>query len=911
MKKLKTIMNLRQILAFATVIIGSYQTVNAQANICLGDDITVCTGTSVTVDLCSGQNPTNNQGIVLNNPIVVSLSDDSWSGVVNMGFNFNFYGNSYNQCVIGSNCIISFDLSEANGYCSWALGGAGTMPNPGFDDALHSAMPAYQDINPSAFASPNGSIVYETIGTAPNRMFVVLYQDINFFSCTTVCNYIAAIFYEGSNIIEYHIGDKPLCTAWNGGLAIQGTQNATGTVAHITPGRNNSQWAANQEGMRWTPDSPANTNNYTITNIPYVLVTSPNTTFQWENTLGQTFPYNNGTVTVDPVQSGTIGYFMSGSACGASLGAVTDTSWITGVSSSVSASMTPDICSASIGSVTATPTSGTPPYTFNWPALGANTPTVNNVAAGVYTVNMTDDYGCSSSANIVVTDTPAQFQGSTTVVSCPGGNDGTATAEMVPVLGNVTYQWDDPLGQTTQTAVGLTAGTYNCTVTSDIGCSDVVTVNVTEIPGMIGVITSQSDATCNSGNDGVIEVDVQQGTPPYTYSWDNSTSTSNIANDLYAGTHTCTVTDANGCIITITGTIGEPAALDVTSITPSTQICPEDDIMLSATGAGGSSAYTFTWYENGVQIGTGSDITVDPDQTNTVYCVVLSEACGSPTDSSCTNIYFPTPITPNAVPDEPEKCVEAFFEFTNTSGNGGEIASTVWDFGSTELMTLETGNDSTSFWFTEVGAYDLVMTTTSIYGCVYTDTIKNIMEVKPTPTADFFFSSNPATIFETIVFMQDKSSPDVVQWTWFSPGSNPTTSNSTSPVFVFPEGVVGTYPVTLAVETERGCVDTVTYDFNVVEDILFYAPNAFTPDGDEHNQIWKVEVAGIDIYDFDLYIFNRWGELIWESHDPSVGWDGTYNGQQVPVGMYAWRARVSRLNNDDKVEFHGTINVLR
>jgi gliding motility-associated-like protein len=482
---------------------------------------------------------------------------------------------------------------------------------------------------------------------------------------------------------------------------------------------------------------------------------------------------------------------------------------------------------------------------------------------------------------------------------------------MVPVLGNITYQWDDPAMQTTQTAVGLTAGTYTCTITSDIGCQGVVVVNVTEIPGMIGNIVNQTDVTCNSGNDGFIEVNVIQGTAPYTYSWDNSTSTLNYADDLAVGPHTVTVTDANGCVITVSGVLNEPAPLSINFLTPDTQICPEDDIQLIATGVGGSSPYTFTWYENGTQIGTGDMITVDPDVTNTQYCVELTEACGSPMDSQCNLIYFPTPIIPSAVPDETEKCVEGFFEFTNTSTNIGEIASTYWDFGSNELTGLEIGGDSTSFLFTEVGTYDLIMTATSIYGCVYTDTVKSIMEVKPTPTADFFFSTNPATIFETTVFMQDKSSPDVVSWNWFSPGSNPATSASMNPVLVFPDGVVGQYPVTLAVMTERGCVDTVTYLFNVIEDILFYAPNTFTPDGDEFNQTWVPSISGIDIYNFDLFIFNRWGELIWESHDPSAGWDGTYNGKQVPQGTYVWRARVFNLVNDGKAEFNGFINVIR
>ena len=81
--------------------------------------------------------------------------------------------------------------------------------------------------------------------------------------------------------------------------------------------------------------------------------------------------------------------------------------------------------------------------------------------------------------------------------------------------------------------------------------------------------------------------------------------------------------------------------------------------------------------------------------------------------------------------------------------------------------------------------------------------------------------------------------------------------------------------------------------------------------GDEFNQNWKPQISGIDIYDYDMFIFNRWGELIWESHDPSVGWDGTYQGKPVQNGTYAWRARVTNLYDDGKEEFSGSINLIR
>jgi gliding motility-associated-like protein len=901
-------------LATLSIILASFTSVNAQTTVCLGTDATVCFGSPVIIQDC---NPGVATGTVLANPTNVFLTDDSWSAVVPIGFSFDFYGSSFTQCVIGSNGLVSFNLANANGYCPWALGGVGTIPNPGFAAALNSMMPAYHDINPGA--SPGGSIYYGTIGTAPNRRFVIVYKNLANFGPAGFCADMALIMNETSNTFEFHLGFKSMSPTWNGGLAIQGSQNVLGTVAHITPGRNNTQWVAIQDSRIWTPTAPTNTNDYSITPIPFEVIvnTAVVNNLVWANTLNNTtVPYNAGILNVPIALPGVTGYFLSNSlpvACSNNpVTSSSDTTFITGVTSSVSATMTDDICSSGIGTVTATPNSGLAPYTFNWPGLGnQTTATVNGVFAGNYTVQMWDALGCMSSVNILVGDTPAAFQGSMTVVSCPGGNDGTAFAEMIPMLGNIMYQWDDPLMQTTQTAVGLTAGQYNCTITSDIGCLGVVTIDVIEIPGMIANIANQTDVTCNSGNDGMIELNVIQGAPPYTYSWDNSASTTNVAADLFVGQHIVTITDANGCIITIQGVLNEPTPLSITFVTANTQICPEDDILLEVTGTGGSTPHTFTWSENGTVIGTGDQITVDPSLTNTSYCVVLSEACGSPTDEECTLIYFPTPIVPSAIPDEVEKCVPGYYEFTNTSTNGGEIATTYWDFGSLKLSMLEAGNDSISMWFDKVGTYTLNMTITSVYGCVYEDSVSSIIEVKPTPTADFFFSTNPATIFETSVFMQDKSSFDVVAWDWYSPGSSPMTSSSQSPSFQFPEGVVGEYPITLAVVTERGCVDTVTYIFHVIPDVLFFAPNTFTPDGDEFNQNWKPQISGIDIYDYDMFIFNRWGELIWESHDPSVGWDGTFKGNPVQNGTYAWRARVTNLYDDGKEEFSGSINLIR
>jgi gliding motility-associated-like protein len=880
----------------------------SQVQVCLGTDATVCQGQTVTITNCTSGSGSSGGGIVLTNPSSVTLGDDNWSGAINMGFTFSYYGSNYTQCVIGSNGVISFNLGNAGGYCPWSLTAGQTIPNSGIVGANNSSMICYGDLYPTGATS--GPVQYQTLGTAPNRKFVVLYNGVTMYSCTSQCVYAGYVFYEGTNVIEHFIGSKTVCSTWNSGLAIQGNQNAPGNAAVPVAGRNNTVWTANQDGRRFTPTTAANTSNYTVAQIPYQNINAPGGNLAWANSVGQTFPYNGGVLQINQVLPGTTGYWLTGTSCGVGVGAVSDTTWITRIAVNGTATATTDYCSGGNGTATVTTTAGTSPFSFVWNPSGQTTPIATNLVAGPYTVTITDANGCSKVVNVTVPNSTATFAATSTLVSCPGGSDGTATATMTPALGTISYNWYDAGGQTTATATGLSAGTYNCQVSSSTGCMDTVQVTVTEIPPMIGQIVMQQDASCNSLNDGIIAVSISGGTPQYNYMWNNSASTLPIANDLLAGTHIVTITDANNCVITMTATIGEPSPLQITSLSPDQIICPENSTMLHVQGTGGSSAYTFTWSENGTVIGVGDSIQVDPSATNTTYCVVLSEACGSPTTDSCMTLNFPTPIVPSFISDKPSSCVPGIFTYTNTSNNLGEIASVLLEYGdqSDELIA---GSASATHEYVDAGVYTLTATVTSIYDCVYSGSFPSIVTVIDNPVAEFNMSANPTTIFETTVGMQDKSSGGAVAWQWISPGSIPSASTSANPTFDFPDGVVASYPIQLIVTTAEGCVDTVEHILFVNSDILFFAPNAFTPDGDEFNQHWSFSVSGVDEYNFELLIFNRWGEIIWETHDINASWDGTYHGVLVPQGAYSWIARVKDIYTDKKKEFNGAINVLR
>jgi gliding motility-associated-like protein len=339
-------------------------------------------------------------------------------------------------------------------------------------------------------------------------------------------------------------------------------------------------------------------------------------------------------------------------------------------------------------------------------------------------------------------------------------------------------------------------------------------------------------------------------------------------------------------------------------------ICPGTLITLNASGTGGSSPYIFTWSDGSNTIGTGNSITLEPNASGNQYCVTLSEQCGSPTTQECLIITFPIEIIPNVVPDKPRDCIPGEFTFTNTSSNIGEIAFTQYAFSSGDVYNV-VGSENLTATFPNVGTYDVQMTVTSNYGCVYVVNKPNIVEVTPVPTADFTVSKNPATWFETAIQTSDISEGNIVNWDWSSAGAVSIANGGPSAILTYPEGQVGTYPITLTVTTAEGCSDSITLEIQIVPDIILYVPNTFTPDDDEHNQTWSIFIDGIDFENFKLVLYNRWGELVWETNDAKASWDGTYNGKLVQGGTYIWKISFKERDNDGKKFYTGFVNVLK
>lgn len=124
----------------------------------------------------------------------------------------------------------------------------------------------------------------------------------------------------------------------------------------------------------------------------------------------------------------------------------------------------------------------------------------------------------------------------------------------------------------------------------------------------------------------------------------------------------------------------------------------------------------------------------------------------------------------------------------------------------------------------------------------------------------------------------------------------------------------GTYEITASAIAD-GCPSNIqTYTVTVIEcdPLIYWIPNTFTPDGNEFNQLWgPVFTSGYSVDHFELYVTNRWGEKIWESHDPAARWDGTYNGKKCLDGVYTWVVKFDLLNTDERRVDHGHVTIIR
>ncbi len=360
----------------------------------------------------------------------------------------------------------------------------------------------------------------------------------------------------------------------------------------------------------------------------------------------------------------------------------------------------------STGSITASATNGTPPYQFNIDGGAYQVSgTFNGLAAGSHTVGVQDASGCTFSIPPVTLTQPTSALGgsitSQTNVSCNGGNDGSVTVAGSGGTSPYQYSLNGGAYQASGTFSTLAAGSYTVTVRDANGCTFDVPVAITEPTVLGGSITSQTNVSCNGGNNGSVTVAGSGGTSPYQYSLNGGAyQASGTFNSLTAGSYTVTVRDAKGCTHDVPVSITEPTTL-TGSITSQTNVACNGGNTGSVTvaGAGGTTPYQYSLNGGAYQAsGTFNSLTAGS------YTVTVMDANG------CT-YNVPVTITQPATPVS-----GSISSQTNVSCFGGNNGA----------VTVAGAGGTSPYQYTlNGGAYQASGTFSTLIAGVYTVTVRD------------------------------------------------------------------------------------------------------------------------------------------------------------------------------------------
>ena len=600
--------------------------------------------------------------------------------------------------------------------------------------------------------------------------------------------------------------------------------------------------------------------------------------------------------------------------------------------------------------------------TYTW--TGGQTPnTANNVITipGSYTVNMIDPNGCAVSQSIVITQniTPPTSgitnSTGTTIIDC------NASSINLLATGGGTYQWNNGLGTNAAQSISQ-AGSFTVVVTAANGCLDSSTVVLTVAP--VPLVTG-IDTTICSGQSVLI-------TPVYYPTggqviWTNGQTTPNLTVSPTSTTMYSVLYTWNGCTATedITVTVNPTPTLSVTS----SSICFGDTtaivaqanlangvynwISLNQTGPNltvfptQTTSYTATYTLNGctsaqatgtvtvnpLPIVSVADMTICQGQPGTLSAIVnpaggnfaWSQGGTSATITetpSSTSVYNLTYTANGCVGNAVSASIIvlplplASFSVNNTSGcvpvTVSLLADTIGQNATYAWTSTGAGSQigaNPQMTFVNGGCYDVTLTAT-LNGCSNSTTSASLICVQNYPVANFYtspgsFSQNN----QTLSFINTSIGASGYIWN-FGDGS---LSNEENPNHYF-QGITGDETITLLASTSMGCMDSISIEIPANLGEIYYIPNTFTPDGDKYNQVFKpVFTSGFSIDGFEMLIYNRWGELLFESHNPYAGWDGSYGleGLDCPSGTYSYKVNIKLQDKEEMLIIMGHVNLLR
>ena len=532
------------------------------------------------------------------------------------------------------------------------------------------------------------------------------------------------------------------------------------------------------------------------------------------------------------------------------------------------------------GAVNINVTGGTGPYTYNW-GEGINTENRSSLAAGNYAVTISDSKGCEVSISATV----AQATGAITLgdvasaVSCFGGDNGSIKLAISGGANPYSFDWNS--GVTTQDRQTLAAGTYSVTVTDAHDCTATTSITIAS-PDSISLTVTETSPTCYGTDNGKVQVNATGGTPGYQFAWSTGAGSSKISN-VGGGTYSVTVTDLNGCTAKLSSIVlSQPAQINLAVSVISGACAGENNGQLSAVTTGGNAPYQYQW-SNGAVVSNVSHLNAG----NYVVTVTDANFCTQVATAIISNFAG---VAGNAVTN-PLPCQNAKEEIDLSITSGTGPYTFKWSDGTT------TENLSN----VHPGSY--AVTVQDANGCTFDTTlvVENLNNFSVTASGGGTITLGGNSELHAT---GTGSAQTVFNWTPGSSLSCITCANTLAqPAETTTYTVVGT--------DTNGCSASDTVSVIVIEDYTIFTPNAFTPNGDGNNDYFQIfgNLAGINY--IDIKIFDRWGEKVFESEEPTFKWDGTYKGVLQAPQVFAYEMKIVFNDGHSDLLKKGSITLIR
>lgn len=556
------------------------------------------------------------------------------------------------------------------------------------------------------------------------------------------------------------------------------------------------------------------------------------------------------------------------------------------------------------GSIEVVANGGTAPYNYNWATMPPqNGPIATNLGGGSHTVYVTDDKGCQEQLAIQLTNPDELIADAQSVgnIICHGDSTGIVEATGIGGTAPYNYAWDT--GDTTALVNGLPAGLYSVTVTDNNGCLSQDVAEIIEFDSVF-VQINFDDVFC-PGEDVNFTVWTNGQQSQYDYFWFVDHTLEGTAPSL---THP--IDDSVTVAIVLVNTGNCPNIVDSTTVGPIMMIpnnvhafstpdtlCYGASAQLMATISDSSYISNGWWNMN---LNGAGPHTISPTE-DFDYIYTVENICGEQqSDTARVNIFMPPSAQIYAEGIEGCDRVEVDFSYTYDENYAYSFEGAYWNI----LGQQYNETNPTVVWNYSVNANSTLYLGFS-NGCIFEYDSSIAVTVYESPDADFYFNPTPAIEGEETEFI-DISYGNTKIWEWYVEGDF--VSSIERPSYVFDEQ--GEYSVMQVVFDENGCSDTMEHIIEVIGSYTVYVPNAFTPDGNGVNNEFKPVVSDVDPDQYRFMVFNRWGELIFDTEVIDDSWDGTYFGENVKDDVYIWKVLVTD-NVGIEHEYVGHVTLLR